>query len=164
MGKTVYIYFGPRIRHNHTCKKNFIIRREWKPWVKQDTENAFDVAMGAFDGAEICEMVGLFILRKLESELGTAGIGLYRDDGLAALRNCSSREADRTRKKIIKIFQTFNLKITVETNLKSVNFLDVNMDLNTGIHKPYRKPNNPPVYINTGSNHPPTMIKKLRLP
>ena len=49
--------------------------------------------------------------------------------------------------KIIKIFQNVGLRITVETSSKSVNFLDVNLDLKSGIHKPYMKPNNNPVYV-----------------
>ena len=31
-----------------------------KPWVKKDTNDASDVPMGAYDSAEICELVGLF--------------------------------------------------------------------------------------------------------
>ena len=38
--------------------------------------------MGCFDGAEICELVGLFILHKLTADLGKEYVGLYRDDGL----------------------------------------------------------------------------------
>ena len=41
----------------------------------------FDVGMGFFDGAEVCEIVGLFILEELEA-LGIK-VGIYRDDGLA---------------------------------------------------------------------------------
>ena len=33
-------------------------------WTKRNTTNQFDVSMGAFDGAEICELVGLFILKQ----------------------------------------------------------------------------------------------------
>lgn len=67
-------------------------------WIKKDCPNAFDVAMGAFDGAEICKLVGLFILSELEDNLGAESIGLYRDDGLAVLRKCSGSSADRIRK------------------------------------------------------------------
>eukprot|EP00794_Sanderia_malayensis_P017157 gene17157-biopygen14763 len=33
-------------------------------WVKKDNRN-FDVTMGSYDGAEVCELVGLLILNKL---------------------------------------------------------------------------------------------------
>ena len=32
-------------------------------WMKKD--GLFDVAMGAYDGAEICELVGIFLLDKI---------------------------------------------------------------------------------------------------
>ena len=53
-------------------------------WVKKDT-NLFDFTMGSFDGAEVCELVGLYILSKLQALLGQANVGLYRDDGLAVV-------------------------------------------------------------------------------
>ena len=53
------------------------------------------------------------------------------------------------------------LKITAEANLHAVNFLDVTFDLDNGKFKPYRKPNDDPLYINRHSNHPPSIIKQL---
>jgi hypothetical protein len=49
----------------------------------------------------------------------------------------------------------------METNTKEVNFLDVTLNLNTGKYTPYRKPSNPPLYINRQSNHPPNIIKQM---
>ena len=60
-----------------------------------------------------------------------------------------------------QIFSKYNLKITFDVNHKIVNFLDVTFDLNSGTYKPYMKPNNPPLYSNKGSNHPPSIIKNL---
>ena len=45
--------------------------------------------------------------------------------------------------------------------LKTVDFLDVAFDLDKNIYKPYRKPNNSPIYINKNSNHPPNILKQL---
>ena len=42
-----------------------------------------------------------------------------------------------------------------------VNFLDVTLDLKTGQHKPYMKPNNKLQYINVESSHPPTILKSI---
>ncbi len=53
------------------------------------------------------------------------------------------------------------LKITAEANLHVVNFLDATFDFNNGKFKPYRKPNDDPLYINKHSNHPPSIIKQL---
>ena len=40
------------------------------------------------------------------------------------------------------------LKITITTNLETVNFLDVTFNLCTGKHHPYNKTNDTPTYIN----------------
>ena len=54
--------------------------------------------MGSFDGAEICEQVGLYIQSKLEKILPKANFVLYRDDGLALLRNLNGQQTDKFRK------------------------------------------------------------------
>ena len=38
-------------------------------------------------------------------------------------------------------------------------FLDVEVDLTTGTHKPYTKPNNTLLYIDVNSNHPKSAIQ-----
>ena len=65
------------------------------------------------------------------------------------------------KKQICKIFAENNLKISIEANHKSTNFLDITMDLRTGEYKPYMKPNNTPIYIHKDSNHPPSIIKNI---
>ena len=131
-------------------------------WVKKNTENElFDVTMGSFDGAEICELVGLYLLHKLQPILGTQNTGLYRDDGLAAVRTQSARRLDRMRKDTIEVFKVENLDITCEANLPITDFLDVTLDLSTGKYSPYRKPDTTPVYVHAKSNHPPSVIKEL---
>jgi hypothetical protein len=77
------------------------------------------------------------------------------------LRKLSGSEADRARKSLIKIFKEFNLRITVITNLKSVNFLDVTLNLTDGTHIPYRKQNDTTLYVSKHSNHPPAIIKQI---
>ena len=117
--------------------------------------------MGSHDGAEMCELVGLFILNHLSKKFGKESIGLYRDDGLTLIKSKSARLADKTRKELHKTFELFDLKITAESNLRIVNFLDVTFDLNNGKYRPYRKPNDDPLYINRYSNHPPSIIRQL---
>jgi hypothetical protein len=129
-------------------------------WTKRNSSSSFDVTMGSYDGAEICELVGLFILSALEKRFGT-NVGLYRDDGLAAINTTSGRLGDKARKDLIQIFGNFGLKITAEANLRRVNFLDITFDLTDGTYKPYRKPNNDPLYINRSSNHPPSILRQL---
>ena len=47
--------------------------------------------------------------------------------------------------------------------MKNVNFLDINLDLLRGIHKPYMKPNDQPLYVDVQSNHPKSIIKNIPL-
>ena len=98
-------------------------------WIKKNNDLAFDVTMGSYDGAEVCELVGLYILPILREKLRNPNFGLYRDDGLGALHNLNAQDLDRKRKDIIEIFKKLGLKLTIETNLKAVNFLDVTLDL-----------------------------------
>ena len=106
--------------------------------------------MGSFDGAELCKLVGLFLLSGLASIIGKSNVGLYRDDGLANL----GPDTERIKKKIIKFFQPNGLKIIIDANVVQANFLDVAFNLQSDKFWPYRKPNNHPLYIYSRSNHP----------
>lgn len=117
--------------------------------------------MGSYDGAEICEFVGLFILNKLTEEFGKENVGLYRDDGLALIESVNGRNADNARKTLHEIFNGIGLKITAQVNHQVVNFLDITLNLNNGKFAPYRKPNNEPLYVDSRSNHPPSIIKQI---
>ena len=128
-------------------------------WQKKK-EPQFDVTMGAYDGAECCELVGLYLLKRIETIIGKDKFGLYRDDGLIAI-NGRGRIADRTRKHLIKIFQDEGLSITVEVNLTSVNFLDVTLNLQNESYKPFSKPNTDIRYVSKFSNHPPQVLKNV---
>ena len=46
-------------------------------------------------------------------------------------------------------------------NHKIVDFLDVTFNLESGVFKPYMKPNDNPLYINKNSNHPPSITQNL---
>ena len=60
--------------------------------------------MGAFDGAEVCELFGIFMLSLLSKHINRNHVGLYRVDGLAILKNNSSSEAEKFKKKFQKLF------------------------------------------------------------
>ena len=77
------------------------------------------------------------------------------------IRSASGSSLDRSRKKLISLFQDSELKITVNTGRTSINFLDIDFSLNSESYQPYRKPNDEPLYINRHSNHPPTILSKL---
>ena len=129
-------------------------------WVKKDNID-FDVTMGSYDGADVCELVGLYLLNLLTNEFGKHNIGLYRDDGLSCFQNISGPDSEKIKKKMCKIFKENHLNITVECNLTITDFLDVTFDLKSGTYYPYRKENNEILYIHKQSNHPPSIIKQI---
>ena len=131
-------------------------------WIKKKRDPDFDVTMGGFDGAQLCELVDLYILHILGEKYGKHRIGLYYDDGLACSGYTSGPQDDRIRKHFMNIFkEDFDLSRTCKTNLKAVNFLDVTLNLTTGKYQPYNKPDNNPLYINILSSHSRNTIKNL---
>ena len=128
-------------------------------WIKKS--GLFDTTMGAYDGAECCELIGLYMLSQLNARFPQINFGLYRDDGLGAHRRIPGPELERIKKGIIALFKENDLAITIQTSMKEVDFLDVNLNLETEKFKPYSKPNNTPTYINKNSNHPPNIIKRI---
>ena len=154
--------FVPSIKegtHQGEEQRKTLLFSDNVPWVKKDTQ--FDVSMGAFDGAEICELVGLMILDKLKYVVPNIDFGLYRDDGLGVYKATRGCHIDTARKKIIDLFKSFGLDITIQMRLHEVDFLDVTFNLHENIYKPFRKPNSKPVYIHTHSNHPPHIKKQI---
>ena len=130
-------------------------------WVSKSDNELFDVTLGRFDGDEIWEFAGLYLLDKLSKLLGNDNVGLYRDDGLAAIKSTSGTILDKMRKNIIVLFKEEGLTITIDTNLIEIDFLDVTFNLATGKFFQFRKPNKVPLYINVKSNHPSAIIKDL---
>ena len=129
-------------------------------WIKKKG-GLFDVTMGAFDGAEICELVGTYLLSIIAEKYPKEDIGLYRDDGLAVFKNKSGPQLERIKKDFQRIFKEKGLDIVIECNRKRVDYLDVTLDLADGSFRPYHKPDDETSYIHADSDHPPNIIKQL---
>ena len=117
--------------------------------------------MGPYDGAEVCEPVGSFLLYALSLKYNKTTIGLYRDGGLAVFRNVSGTHCEKTKKEFQKLFWQDSLKLIIKCNLKIVDFLDVTLNLTDSTYKPYHKANDEICYIHKESNHPPSITKQL---
>ena len=63
-------------------------------WVKKKGDKDFDIPMGCYDGAEICELVGIYIQNKLCKLMNKKDFRVYRDDGLGILRNTSGNTSE----------------------------------------------------------------------
>ena len=130
-------------------------------WSKQS--GLHDVTMGSYDGCEVCELVGLFILKTTRDRFPELNFGLYRDDGLGAHQKLPGPKLERMKKDLVATFKDLGLSITIETQLHTVNFLDVTFNLNDESYAPYRKPNDTPLYIHVKSNHPKSVINQVPL-
>ena len=68
------------------CRKSLLYNNH-EPWKKKDTDSCFDVTMRSYDGAEVGELVGIYLSSLLASIIDKSNSGLYRDDGLIYLCN-----------------------------------------------------------------------------
>ena len=157
-----YVYISKSdidvIRHG---RKSFLFDGS-HTWIKKQG-GLFDASMGAYDGAEMYELVGTYMLNLLSKKYNKNDFGLYGDDGLAVLKNKSGPQSEQVKKNIQKIFKDHGLDIIIQCNMKIVNYLDVTFNLNDGTYKPYTKLNNEIKYIHKNSNHPPSVIRQIPL-
>ena len=58
----------------------------------------FDVTMGAYDSAEVCELIGILKLNKISKKYNKNDAGLHKDDGLAVFKNINGPELERIKK------------------------------------------------------------------
>ena len=99
-----------------------------------------DVATGAYGGAEVCGLVGTFLLDKISEKYYQNSIDLYHDNRLSLFKNKSDTQLERIKKNLQKTFKDFGLKILAEPNIRIVNYLDMTLNLNNGSFKPYHIP------------------------
>ena len=137
-------------------EKNVIIKSKYaflvhddRSWVKRS--GTFDNGQGFYDGAESTDLIGLFMLSETQ-HLGM-NMGKFRDDGIA-ISWLTPRETENAAKKLSQIYASYGLKLEVKVNLTVVDYLDITLDLNTGLHAPYMKPNDVKNYVHSMSNHP----------
>ena len=93
--------------------RKFLLYYNDEPWVKKGESN-FDFSMGAYHGAEICELIGIFMLSILRKHINKNYIELYRDNDLAILKNTNGLAAE-------KLFKEKDLDIIFQCNLKITN-------------------------------------------
>ena len=68
---------------------------------------------------------------------------------------------DKIRKQMHDIFKQHDLGKATEINLSATDFLDVSFDRSQNTYFPFKKTGNKPLFINSKSNHPRTIIKQL---
>ena len=66
-------------------------------------DGLFDMTMGTYDGAEVSELVGTFLLDETSVKNDKNSIGLYRDNGLSVVKN----SIWKNKKELKKTFKDF---------------------------------------------------------
>ena len=46
------------------CRKS-LLYNNYEPWKRKGIDSCFDVTMGSYDGAEVCKLVGIYLLSLL---------------------------------------------------------------------------------------------------
>lgn len=141
------------------ARQSLLFSPNGEEWRKKD--GLFDVTMGSNDGAEVCELVGTYLLKQLAETFPEESVGLYRDDGLFLIKHPNGPHLERIRKKLHKIFKDHGLEITTEHPSQVANFLDVTLNCRDGSFRPFRKENSITEYVHRHSNHPPHITKKI---
>ena len=116
-----------------------LLLHENETWVKRKGDENFHVPMGCLDGAEICDLTSLYILIKIKTVFENQNDSrLYRDNGLGILRNLSGPRIEKVRNEITTIFKECGSSITTKTNLKVMQFLDIELDLINNTYRSYK--------------------------
>ena len=88
------------------ARKSLLFNKQ-QIWIKKES-GLFDVMMGAYDAAEVCELVEIFILYQLSRICKKNYIGLYRDNGLAVFRHTNGPQEEKIKKHFQIIFRKKN--------------------------------------------------------
>ena len=60
--------------------------------------------MNCYDGVEVCELVGTYLLNQLKVVIAKENMGCYRDNCLGIFKNMAGPEVERKKKELVKIF------------------------------------------------------------
>ena len=137
-----------------------VLYNDGEAWVKKEG-GSFDVTMGAYNEAEVCDFIGIYMLYLIEKKYDLKNIGPYRDDGLAVFKNVSRPASEKIKKHLQYLFKQTGLQKIIECNLKVINYLDVTFNLNDGFYLRYRMLNKETHYIHIQSDHPPSITNQL---
>ena len=128
-------------------------------WIKKGEGGNFNVSIGAYDGAEICELVRCVLLYSINKIIDPSSHGLY--DGLIIVDRGTPKKCDGIRKRLYKLFEEFGFRLDVTIDLKITDYLDVTLNLYSGTVSPFRKRNQDLRNVNMGSSHPIQVFKHV---
>ena len=121
-----------------------------EPCIKKNSNGDSDVTMESYNGAEVCELAGLFMLNKLSKKFDKDNIELYRDDELSVSYYDNGHQNNKVWRKMIYIFKRHHLSLGIKSNL-NLDYLNIT----------YNKTNSIPRYVNGKSDHPLSILKEV---
>ena len=128
---------------------------ENEAWKKKDTDTTFDVTLGSYNGAALCELIEIYI----QSHVTNMLYGFIQRQCAIYPSYDKQKEADRRRKEIISIFKCIDFKTEIDTSLTEA---EVAFNLENNIYRPYKKLNDKLIYIDVSSNHPAQIRKTAK--
>lgn len=115
-----------------------------------DPEGSFDVAIiAAFDSANLCDLVDFNQFWPLQ--------GRCTDN----IKRSYDHTLDRLKMDFTSTMNSLGLKVSIEIILKTVNFLEVALNLEPDAQRPFRKSNAKLSYINRAPWHPAVVFRNL---
>ena len=106
--------------------------------------------MGSFHDAEVCDVVGIYILSRLKTVFDSCG--LFRD-GLGDVHLSKSVVYERKRKTTFNLMSELGFDIALDLGSCQNNFLDLTSNLSNNTFCPYRNSNYLLNFININSDH-----------
>ena len=78
-------------------QRKLLLFKDQQTWIKRES-GLFEVTMGAYDGMEVWELVGNYLLYDLSKLHKKKDIGFYRGHGMAGFKNKSWPESQKIQK------------------------------------------------------------------
>jgi len=101
--------------------RKLYLSQKGEPWVNKN-DLYFDVPRDLLMEQRRCDLVGLYLLSKLENLIDHTHIV-----------NLSGVQIERLRKQIFKLFKSLDLLVTIDVNITATDFLDLYLDLRENV-------------------------------
>ena len=82
--------------------------------------DSFRVIIGAYDRAEVYELIGIYMLYLIGKKYSSKNIGLYRDNGPSVFKNARRPASEKIKKQLQYFYKQKGLQIIVLYMLKTV--------------------------------------------
>lgn len=140
--------------------KKLLLTLNNSTWIKCHYDN-FDVPMGAYDSAQIADLVGIYILDILSRICKSQTNRPIQRWWTRVHTDSKGPLTLKIQKKIIRAFKLLGFRIEISSEPKIVDYLDITLNLTNNTFKLYHKDNETPTYINVNSNHFKTIVKQI---